>query len=172
MKKSFLPLLIFGFLFLFTKPATAQNEQLIKEIRNHILKVDSLIACCRDSLSTLHRSMRSTGGGRGGSTTYWTGVNPLNSRTECHMERRREREEFERTLIFRQMRVDGIHCRTYFKDGEIIAVKRECRSLPNFETARLTIFISNNEIIYFQSEGCARVVQRNKEAIKQRHNLR
>ena len=205
MKKSILPLLIFGFLFLCTKPAAAQNEQLIKEIRNHILKVDSLIACCWRDIESGATEFVAWGNRRRSTVVFLAGYynapagafdtsSIWRERGErCFEEIMREIDELEnkrnraRILCVRDHRhrrrsiipgnrnlrdLERTHFRDYFKDGEIVAIKRKWENSRNGEISRMTIYIHNSEIIYFQSEGCARVVQRNKEAIKQRHNLR
>ena len=173
-------------LLIFVKPAISQNEDLIREVERHILWVDSLIVCCRDSLVVFNESIFVSGGRGGGSeVTYWTGDNPMFLPfIECDLEREKEWERFDRTKIlnwaamFNLVGIRNIEERTsfrnYYKNGELVAIRREWArgSLQNYTLSRMTIFINNNEIIFFQREGRVRNWRRVKAEIRERYNLR
>ena len=179
MKKSFLPLLIFGFLFLCTKPATAQNEQLIKEIRNHILKVDSLIMCRQDTTTTSanwHGHPRGTLWHTICRTTF--GFGDLRAMT-CEEEFRRATILNHTIYYYRERNAPNRHQKAYFKDGKLVAIVVSWqRWIPSQEginidvISRLTVFINNNEIIYSQTEGETRDLRRIKRDIRRTHNFR
>ena len=173
-------------LLIFVKPVVAQNEDLIREVERYILWVDSLIRCCRDSLVVFQGSII-VGGGGGSEVTYWTGDDPFFRipRIECDIEFEKENEKFDRTRIFHQMVLargvgrnyqieEHLNFKRYYKDGELVAIKREWRrgSLRNYTLSRMTIFINNSEIIFFQREGRVRNWRSVKAEIRERYNLR
>ena len=168
-------------LLIFAKPVVAQNEDLIREVERHILWVDSLIVCCQDNLVVFSESMI---GGAG--LMFWTGDNPIFRQPfiECDLEWEKENEKFDRTRILSwtlMTNLAGLNnieertsFRNYYKNGELVAIKREWRrgSFRNYTLSRMTIFINNNEIIFFQREGRVRNWRRVKAEIRERYNLR
>jgi hypothetical protein len=188
MKKSILPLLFFGFLLLFAKPAIAQNENLINDIENYILKVDSLIMCCWDSLVISSNEItghRKRGFGSISTSTYYN-VCAIEWDKKSWYE---QNEYLEMIVLYRNIfyterrgiifsniiDLERIYSREYYEDGEVVAVIRKWerrRRLRKDRISKITVFINNNEIIYLETEGQAKNIQTMKEGIKTMHSLR
>ena len=165
-------------LLIFAKPVIAQNEDLIREVENYILKVDSLIMCRQDTTVT---------------GVHWN-FHPRPPHIYHTVEistygfgdlRAMECEEFDKatilnhTISYYRSRTLNRHQREYFKNGNLVAVINSWeRIIPSQESTRrdivgrMVVYVSGNEIIFFQREGRVRNWRRVKAEIRERYNLR
>ena len=153
-------------LLIFAKPAISQNEDLIREIENYILWVDSLIACCQDTTVTSWHSggwyakiVDREGFQIGGEMDYLS-VYYIGDYSKMSYEKRRKAMilfEIETRKHCTNNRVTGHeHNKEYYKNGKLVAIKREwieIRRLRSDRVSRMTIFVNNNEIIFFKQRA-------------------
>jgi len=179
------------FYILCANSANAQNEQLIKEIEQYILNVDTLIKSDLSDVDTLeitvyHGSIYLTNKpflgipysyieGGGGEWSYFKQDLINGNRFKWGDEILYEEVLKSKHKITKRQWYQ--HLKEYYRDEKIVAVKKEYGKTcwfpskdADFKTMQITLYINDNNVVYYQKIG--RVSRKDKKFLERKYDIK